>query len=131
LGVAVGVAVGVGVDVGVAEGVTVGDVVGVGVDPGWQTLLPPGPEHWLEQHCELFWQEAPAVEQNGVGRALGVGVGVVEGVAVGVGVAPGSATNALLNVVVEVMSRPARFPTPSVPLGPKAPTAISNVPLRS
>jgi len=69
--VVVGVAVGVGV--GVAEGVAVGDAVGVG--PGWQTLLPPGPEHWLEQQSEPFWQEAPTGEQKGVGVAVGVAVG--------------------------------------------------------
>ena len=115
MGVGVGVAVGVGV--GVAEGVAVGDAVGVG--PGWQTLLPPGPEHWLEQQSEFFWQEMPPGMQKAVGVAVGVAVG------------SDSITNALLNVVVEVMSWPARSPTPSVPLGPNAPTATSNVPMRS
>ena len=74
-----------------AFGSGVGVGVAVGVGPGWQTLLPPGPEHWLEQHCELFWQEAPAGEQNGVGVAVGVGVGSI------------STKNALLNVVVELI----------------------------
>ena len=117
VGVGVAVGVGVGVDVGVAEGVTVGDAVGVG--PGWQTLLPPGPEHWLEQQLALFVQEAPAGEQNGVG----VAVGVVVGVAVG----SGTVRNALLYVVVGVRSSPERSTTPSV--GPLASDPISNVPV--
>ena len=73
-----------------ALGSGVGVGVAVGVGPGWQTLLPPVPEHWLEQHCELFWQEASAGVQNGVGVAVGVG--------------SISTKNALLNVVVEEIS---------------------------